>query len=199
MVSRKRRNKSTRKKVTTKASGSSLLRRTWNNPAYRFVALFVINLGIVALVYILLTTNFFSIVEYMMTGTAGIVGFLMSIFSSDVVVSGKFVNLGSFPVKIIEECTGIYEVLIFIAAVMAFPTNFRKKLIGVLFGVPAMYLFNVIRIITLILVGRYWYNAFEFMHLYFWQVTLILMITSVWLFWILKVVKREEADTASDN
>ncbi len=40
------------------------------------------------------------------------------------------------------------------------------------------------RFVALILVGRYWYSTFEFMHLYFWQVTLILMITSVWEFWI---------------
>jgi hypothetical protein len=32
------------------------------------------------------------------------------------------------------------------------------------------------------------------MHLYFWQATLILMITSVWLLWIIKVVRNEEPD-----
>ena len=30
------------------------------------------------------------------------------------------------------------------------------------------------------------------MHIYFWQATLILMITSVWLLWIFKVVRRGE-------
>jgi len=29
------------------------------------------------------------------------------------------------------------------------------------------------------------------MHLYFWQATMIAMITSVWLLWITKVVQRE--------
>jgi archaeosortase B (VPXXXP-CTERM-specific) len=184
--------------ATSHTSGASWLRRTWSNPAYRFVALFLLNLGIVAAAYILLTTNFFSIVESMMTGTAEIVGFLIGVFSSDVTVGGKYISFGSFPVKIIEECTGIYEVLIFMAAVIAFPTSIRKKLIGLSFGIPVMYLFNVMRIIALIVVGRYWYSTFEFMHLYFWQVTLILMITSVWAFWIIKVVKSEEAVPASD-
>ena len=186
-------------KSASKISGVSWLRRTLSNPAYRFVTLFLLNLGIVALAYVLLTANFYSLVEFMMTGTSQIVGFLMGIFSSDITASGKLISYGSFSVKIIEECTGIYEVLIFISAVMAFPTSLRKKLIGLSFGIPVMYLFNVLRIIALILVGRYWYNAFDFMHLYFWQVTLILMITSVWVFWIIKVVNREEATPASDN
>ena len=34
--------------------------------------------------------------------------------------------------------------------------------------------------------------TFDFMHLYFWQATLILMITSVWLLWIFQVVRRED-------
>ena len=35
------------------------------------------------------------------------------------------------------------------------------------------------------------------MHLYFWQATLILMITSVWLLWIFKVVRHEEPGAAA--
>ena len=44
----------------------------------------------------------------------------------------------------------------------------------------------------LVWVGRFHNELFEFMHIYFWQATLILMITSVWLLWILKVVRRDE-------
>ncbi len=134
-----------------------------------------------------------------MVGTAQIEGFLLSVFSSSTHASGKVVSFNGFPVKIIEECTGIYEILIFIAAVMAFPTSMKKKGIGLAFGVPLMYLFNVVRILVLIVIGSYYYDIFDFMHLYFWQVTLILMITSVWVLWILKVVKREEEVLATGS
>jgi archaeosortase B (VPXXXP-CTERM-specific) len=134
-----------------------------------------------------------------MVGTAQIEGFILSIFSSSAGASGKMVTFHHFPVKIIEECTGIYEILIFIAAVMAFPTSLKKKGIGLAFGVPLMYLFNIIRILVLIIVGSYYYSVFDFMHLYFWQVTLILMITSVWVLWILKVVRHEEEVVAANS
>ena len=58
-------------------------------------------------------------------------------------------------------------------------------------GAPLLYLFNVIRIAVLMLVGKYSPQYFDFMHLYFWQATLILMITSVWLLWITQVVNRD--------
>jgi archaeosortase B (VPXXXP-CTERM-specific) len=83
--------------------------------------------------------------------------------------------------------------LIFSAAVLAFPTSWKKKAVGLLLGNPAIYLFNVVRIAMLIVVGRYWPGAFDFMHLYFWQATMIVMIVSVWLLWIIKVVRTDEA------
>ena len=101
-------------------------------------------------------------------------------------------QLGSFNVLIIEECTGIFEVLIFLAAVLAYPTGWVDKLIGIALGVPILYAFNIARILVLLWVGRFHNELFEFMHIYFWQATLILMITSVWLLWILKVVRRDE-------
>jgi archaeosortase B (VPXXXP-CTERM-specific) len=100
-------------------------------------------------------------------------------------------------VHIIEECTGVYEVLIFAAAVLAFPTIWPKKWVGLGLGLPLLYFFNVLRIAVLILVGKYMPQYFDFMHLYFWQATLILMITSVWLLWITQVVNRDWSRTAS--
>jgi hypothetical protein len=50
----------------------------------------------------------------------------------------------------------------------------------------------------LILVGRYYAPAFDFMHLYFWQATMIVWITLVWLLWIMKVVRDDEDEPAAD-
>ena len=104
------------------------------------------------------------------------------------------VQLGGFGVRIIEECTGIFEAIIFVAAVLAFPTSLARKAIGVALGVPLLYVVNVLRILVLLVVGSSWPAVFEFMHLYFWQATLILMITSVWLLWIFKVVRHGKQD-----
>ena len=171
----------------------------WKNPAYRFVFLFLVYLGAAAYGYPKLRERYVWVVDAMAAGTARVEYYLFSVFSSDVTISNKVVAFKGFAVNIIEECTGVYEVLIFAAAVMAFPTTWSKKWVGLGLGIPLLYLFNVIRIAVLMLVGRYLPQYFDFMHLYFWQATLILMITSVWLLWITQVVNRDWSRSAADS
>lgn len=131
-----------------------------------------------------------------MSVTAHICGAILGLAYDDVTVDDRYMTFRGFSVEIIEECTGIFEMLIFLAALLSYPASWRSKLAGFLFGLPALYLFNVIRIIVLTVVGVYKRELFDFMHLYFWQATLILMITTVWILWILLVVSREKKSAA---
>jgi archaeosortase B (VPXXXP-CTERM-specific) len=169
------------------------LRSIAANPAYRFVGLFALYLTVIAIGYPWATKRAITVVETMTEATAAVGTALLSLVSDEASRSGNLMQLGSFNVMIIEECTGIFEVLIFLAAVFAYPTGWIDKLIGVALGVPILYAFNVARIMVLLWVGRFHSQFFDFMHIYFWQATLILMITSVWLLWILKVVRRGES------
>jgi archaeosortase B (VPXXXP-CTERM-specific) len=166
-------------------------RQAFLNPANRFVVLFLVYLAALAFFYPRFSVRYANVVDAMAHLTAVISGLVLEPFSDVVQQKHKMVVFGSFAVEIIEECTGLYEMLIYSAAVFAFPTSLVKKGIGLLMGVPILYAINVARIVFLICVGRYYPGTFDFMHLYFWQATLILMITSVWLLWIFQVVRRE--------
>jgi archaeosortase B (VPXXXP-CTERM-specific) len=168
------------------------VREVWRNPAYRFVLLFLPYLAVVSIGYPLFVRHYNPVVQWFILLTARVEYWLFRIFTADVRVDEKLVFLGSFAVKIIDECTGIYEMLIFAAAVLAFPTTLVKKGLGLVLGCPLIYVFNVLRIAVLILVGRFWPRGFDFMHLYFWQATMIVMITAVWLIWITLVVRHEK-------
>jgi len=170
------------------------LRRVVSNPAHRFVVLFGILLAAEVVLYPIATRHCFSAVDALTTATARIEYLLLRAFTAEAALDGKQVQLGGFSVRIIEECTGIFEAILFVAAVLAFPTSLARKAIGVALGVPLLYLFNLVRILVLLAVGHGRPDLFEFMHLYFWQATLILMITSVWLLWIFKVVRHERQD-----
>jgi archaeosortase B (VPXXXP-CTERM-specific) len=170
------------------------IRSIATNPAYRFVGLFALYLGVVAFGYPWLTERWVAPVKAMTIATAVIDYWILSLVTNEASIDGNLVLLGDFGVRIIAECTGIFEALIFLAAVLAFPTTWAKRAIGIGLGIPILYAFNVLRILVLIVVGRYWYDLFDFMHLYFWQATLILMITSVWLLWIFKVVRHGESE-----
>lgn len=167
-------------------------RRWWANPAYRFVALFLVYLLVVSFGYPPLQTELPGFFKFMMKATAWIEYQILHPFTDEVMLSGAIVAYHKFYARIIIECTGIYEMLIFAAAVFAFPTSWKKRAVGILGGLPMLYVFNVVRILFLILVGAHSRDFFDFMHLYFMQATLILMITSTWLLWIFWVVRDDD-------
>jgi archaeosortase B (VPXXXP-CTERM-specific) len=173
------------------ASLTARLREAATNPANRFVVLFLVYLAALAFFYPKVSIRYSEAIEGMAVLTAWLAGGFTEIFSDVVKQKGTMILFGGFAVEIIEECTGLYEMLIYAAAVLAFPTSLVKKGIGIAAGIPILYAINVLRIIFLLWVGRYYPDTFDFMHLYFWQATLILMITSVWLLWIFKVVRHE--------
>ena len=166
-------------------------KRAFLNPANRFVVLFLIYLAALAFFYPKFSLRYANVVEWMSEVTAILGGLSIEAFSDEVQQKNKMIIYGGFAVEIIEECTGLYEILIYASAVFAFPTTLVKKGIGIVLGAPILYATNVLRIVFLVWIGRYYPGTFEFMHLYFWQATLILMITSVWLLWIFQVVRRE--------
>ena len=169
----------------------------WQNPAYRFVMLFLVYLGIVAFGYPEFRERYIGVIDSLAELTAAAQYHVFGLFTDRVSLAGKVVSFQGFAVHIIEECTGIYEVLIFTAAVLSFPTTWANKGVGIGLGIPILYGFNVLRIGVLLLVGKFQPEYFDFMHLYFWQATLILMITSVWLLWITQVVNRDWSGSPS--
>lgn len=162
----------------------------------RFIVTFLVILSIGAILYPQFSISLAAELRGFMAVTAHICAGLLDVAYDDVAVADRFLTLRGFSVEIIEECTGIFEMLIFLAALLSYPAAWKSKLWGVLLGLPALYLFNVVRIVVLVVVGVYYRSLFDFMHLYFWQATLILMITTVWVLWILVVVGREKKSVA---
>jgi len=99
----------------------------------------------------------------------------------------------SFSFILVPECGAIEIMAIFLAAVVAFPATWRKRLWGILIGTPIMYCVNVLRLTVLAMVGaldqsegRVWFN---FAHEYVWQAVYIVFVVAVWLLWVEYVVK----------
>lgn len=123
--------------------------------------------------------------------TASVSGFFLNLLQVNTSVSGIHLNSPGYSCIIVAECTGVFEMMILLAGVLAYPTNIRKKLLGILIGCSILYATNVFRIILLVIVGNISYQASELIHLWIWQVINILIVIAICLFWIEKVVKRE--------
>jgi len=152
-----------------------------------FLALLVI----LALVFPFLSDKLNPQLTWLMAATAGITGGCLRLLGLAARVSGRIVTLPNFSIEVVGECTGLYEMLIFLAAVIAYPAGWRKKILGAGLGIPLLYVINIVRMVFITAVGNWSPGTFEFMHLYFWQVAMILIIVAVWVLWIEKVVHRE--------
>jgi len=166
------------------------LRNLWANPQLRYPVLMVAYLVVGGSLYNYGLENFPDTVEAMDRITAIIVHHFIGLFTDLTTRLDAIVTLDGFAVAIIIECVGLLEMVIYSACVLAFPAPLRAKLWGVPLGCAAIFGFNVLRITTLLIVGRYLNDYFDFFHVYFWQATLIAMIVSVLYGWIKLFVHR---------
>jgi len=83
--------------------------------------------------------------------------------------AGTVVGGTSFSVSILNGCNGVEATMFLVAAVLAFPAGWLLRGWGLAIGFALVQLLNLLRIVTLYLLGRYQPQAFEFFHLAVWQ------------------------------
>ena len=151
----------------------------------RFFILFVVIL--VALFAAELTPPVQSAIVLPWTGalvriTAG----LITLFDAQVAAFGKILQSTSngFAVSVEAGCNGIEAAIILIAAMLAFPAPWKHRVIGIVAGLAAVQVLNIVRVISLFYLGQWNFKLFEWAHLYLWQALIMLDVLIVWLIWI---------------
>jgi len=101
----------------------------------------------------------------------------------------------AFSFVVVPDCGAIPTMVIFVAAVVAFPTRWWKKLLGVMLGVPFLYGINTLRLSVLAVIGAWDHGGakFRFAHEYVWQGIYIIFVVVVWLAWVELLVRRKNA------
>jgi exosortase H (IPTLxxWG-CTERM-specific) len=86
-----------------------------------------------------------------------------------VVVTGTIIAAPCFTVDIRNGCNGLETAFFLIAAVLAFPATARQRLMATILGLALIQAVNLIRVVTLYLVGCHRREWFESFHLAIWQ------------------------------
>jgi len=117
-------------------------------------------------------------------------GAVLRVARERVSVSGTIIASPCFSVDIQNGCNGLETALFLIAAVLAFPATARQRLIATILGVTLIEIVNLIRVVTLYLVGCHRREWFESFHLAIWQT--IVFATAVIFFaaWSRRAVAR---------
>lgn len=111
---------------------------------------------------------------------------LVTLFDSTAAAAGKVLwnTVTGFGVSIEPGCNGIEACIVLFAAVIAFPSPWRHKLIGLVAGFVAVQALNVVRVISLFYLGQWNTDVFNFAHEYLWQALIMLDVLVVWLLWV---------------
>jgi exosortase H (IPTLxxWG-CTERM-specific) len=110
-------------------------------------------------------------------------GWALAAIGQDVKMNGTQILSSRFAVDIQNGCNGLETVVIFVAAVLAFPASLRAKGAGLLLGVLAIQAVNLIRVVALFLTGAYLPRLFDSSHTVIWQTIVIAFGVLLWMFW----------------
>ena len=176
---------SSSKQQSSKASSFSLA-TTWAEkyPIYLFVLVFAVLMGAF---YLLWTTPAFTkyVFEPVVIANAKIGSFLLNLLGQGTSTEGDTIFSKVFSIGVKRGCDALEPIALFCSAVIAFPNaSWRAKLKGIGWGVLALLLINLFRVVSLFLTGVYWNAAFDIMHMQVWQVIFILLAVLFWARWI---------------
>ena len=107
----------------------------------------------------------------------------LNLLGQRVTLEGTIIKGSRFAVNIRNGCNGVEAMLIYLAAVIAFPASWRARLSGLGLGIVAIQLVNLVRVIALYLTGVYFPKIFDASHTVIWQSIVILFGVLLWIFW----------------
>jgi len=126
-------------------------------------------------------------------GLARVSAVVLNLFGEQVSVFGSVIQGKGFAVDIKGGCNGVEAMLLLCAAIAAFDAPWRSRLLGLLAGSAALMSFNIVRIVSLYMIGERWRQLFETFHLAVWQTIMFALAASIFAFWSGRFASRHVA------
>jgi archaeosortase B (VPXXXP-CTERM-specific) len=123
---------------------------------------------------------------------AAVSGFILNLLSLKTTASGTLLQVEGFAAQVDDVCTGIFVVAIYLSAVLAYPSRATEKLKGFLLGASVIFFLNLIRVVSLMYIGRFFPSFFEIAHLLIWQSLVIFSALLVWMYWTERFVSAPQ-------
>ena len=120
-------------------------------------------------------------------------------FDSTAVAYGKILQFKDtgFAVSIEAGCNGVEATIVLVAAIVAYPANWRARLIAIGLGFLAIQIMNLARIISLFYLGNWNMDIFSWIHLYLWPSLIMLDVLIVFIVYLRYLSGQKEPVGAS--
>ena len=160
------------------------------SPWLRVVRFCVVFLLLVAVYVAVFSTPWFErFIHAPMSRLVAIVSAALLSPFGQVSLSGTDLEFDGFRAVIVEACNGVLPIYIFLAAVLAFPSRWPEKLRGALLVVPIIFPINVVRVVSLMILGAHNPDIVERIHIDVWQTAVVVLAMGIWIFWAERLVR----------
>lgn len=118
---------------------------------------------------------------------------VLGILSIPCTYQGSIIQLPSISLDVKFGCNGLEAVMIYSVAVIAFPSSWKKKLIGISAGFLIIQVVNILRIAALGYSGIHFKSLFEYIHIYVAQGIMIAVALGVFFLYLNYAQERKGA------
>ncbi|UCH92454.1 MAG: archaeosortase/exosortase family protein [Candidatus Aminicenantes bacterium] len=154
-----------------------------NRSIFRFCLLFIVYFGIFCIVFHLHPVQEKILRPYAVL-TAQITGWILQGFMSGTrVLENVVFQPRGFAMIITVKCLGLLLAGFLIAVILASPSSMRKKIIGIILGTGIIFMVNLLRLISLFVVGTYASGSIDFVHDILWEGIMIVLTFGIWMKW----------------
>ena len=116
-------------------------------------------------------------------------GYHSEVEQHDEELSVKLLVNNYYIAKVVEGCNSISIIILFIAFIVAFASNFKATALYILFGSLLIYFFNIVRI-AVIAIALYKYPQYQsFLHEILFPVIIYGLTFLLWVIWVKKFAK----------
>ena len=123
-------------------------------------------------------------IDILAIAIAGVSGIVLEFLGAPVILDGAVIGVSGFLAVIAQQCTAIELLLVFSALVLVCPVSLRARAFALLLGIPTLCVLNLIRILSLLLIGMDFPQYLDIAHLMIWQTIMVVAAFLMWLFWL---------------
>ena len=111
---------------------------------------------------------------------------ILKLFGHNIKLEGTLMNGDLFDMNVAHGCDALVPMVMIVTAISLFPFgSVQAKLKGIGWGVFFIFILNLVRLISLYIIGIYAKGMFEFFHVEFWQ-TVFIIIALIYFIWWMK-------------
>lgn len=137
------------------------------------------------------------VTKHLVLATANASAWLINLVGIKAQINQNTIVLRSRSLLVNLECTAIYLMILYGSFVLVYPAAWMKKAVGLVLGLLAIFVANILRLLLTAYVVEFKPQYFQYFHDYVWQIAFIIFVIFLWVVWIEKVVGYESKTALS--